>query len=184
VNTEFPIARLRWTIAHLNDASPRTLQRMKTLGIGWNVQDALYNSSGEGGESGRRMPPVVTGKSVGVNVSAGTDAHRVSTYNPFTVLQWFLDGKNAGGTQLRGVEEMPSRADALRFYSLGSAWASHDDDERGSLQVGKWADLAVLSKDYMTVPVEQIGGIESVLTMVGGRIVYGAGSYTQLETAP
>ncbi len=189
VNAEFPIARLRWTIAHLNDASPQTLQRMKTLGVGWTVQDAMYNSSGdivrrEGAEAVRRMPPVVTGNRIGVAIGAGTDAHRVSTYNPFTVLQWFLDGKTAGGTALRGAEETPSRADALRFYTLGSAWVSHDDEARGSLEVGKWADLAVLSRDYMTVPPAEIGGIESVLTLVGGRVVYAAGSYTQLETSP
>ena len=188
VNREHPIAPLRWTIAHLNDASPRTLQRMKALGIGWTVQDARYNSSdealkGEGASAVRREPPVVTGTKAGVTIGAGTDAHRVSTYNPFTVLQWFLDGKNAGGTLLRGPEETPDRAAALRFYTAGSAWVSHDEDVRGSLDVGKFADLAVLSKDYMTVPVDQIGGIESVLTMVGGRIVYAAGPYQTLETA-
>src|SRR5688572_3917979 len=188
VNREHPIAPLRWTIAHLNDASPRTLQRMKALGIGWTVQDARYNSSdealkGEGASAVRREPPVVTGTKAGVTIGAGTDAHRVSTYNPFTVLQWFLDGKNAGGTLLRGPEETPDRAAALRFYTAGSAWVSHDEDVRGSLDVGKFADLAVLSEDYMTVPVDQIGGIESVLTMVGGRIVYAAGPYQTLETA-
>ena len=97
------------------------------------------------------------------------------------MLQWFLDGKNAGGTALRGPEETPGRDDALLFYTSGSAWVSHDEDVRGSLEVGKLADLAVLSKDYMTVPVDQIGGIESVLTMVGGRIVYAAGPFKALE---
>ncbi|MSO30836.1 MAG: amidohydrolase [Acidobacteria bacterium] len=179
VNREFPIARLRWTIAHLNDASPKTLERMKGLGIGWNVQDAMYNSGEARQEAGARgMPPVVTGHKIGVMISAGTDAHRVSSYNPFTVLQWFQDGKTAGGTPLRGPEETPSRADALRFYTTGSAWASHDEHIRGSLEAGKQADLAVLSKDYMTVPVDQIGGIESVLTMLGGKVVYAAGPYT------
>ena len=182
VNKEFPIAPLRWTVAHLNDASPQTLQRMKALGVGWTVQDALYNSADdvlkrEGADKVRREPPVVTGNRTGVPIGAGTDAHRVSTYNPFTVLQWFLDGKNAGGTALRAPEETPSRADALRFYTSGSAWVSHDERVRGSLEVGKFADLAVLSKDYLTVPVDQIGGIESLLTMVGGKIVYAAGPY-------
>ena len=176
VNSEFPIRPLRWTIAHLNDASPKTLERMKRLGIGWNVQGAMYNA-GDGGQQPAgavRMPPVVTGNKIGVMISAGTDAHRVSTYNPFTVLQWFLDGKTAGGTPLRGPAETPSRADALRFYTIGSAWASGDEDIRGSLEVGKQADLAVLSSDYMTVPVDQIGGIASVLTMLGGKVVYTA----------
>ena len=182
VNKEFPIAPLRWTIAHLNDASPQTLQRMKALGVGWTVQDALYNSSDdvlrrEGADKVRRQPPVLTGSKIGVAIGAGTDAHRVSTYNPFTVLQWFIDGKNAGGTALRGPDETPSRADALRFYTSGSAWVSHDERVRGSLEAGKLADLAVLSKDYMTVPVDQIGGIESLLTMVGGKVVYAAGPF-------
>ena len=185
VNGEFPIANLRWTIAHLNDASPQTLKRMKALGVGWTVQDAMYNSGDEilkqETSDVRRMPPVVTAKNLGVVIGAGTDAHRVSTYNPFTVLQWFLDGKNASGTVLRGPAEIPTRADALRFYTMGSAWVSHDESRRGSLEVGKLADLAVLSKDYLTAPVEQIGSIESLLTMVDGKIVYAAGPYMHVE---
>jgi predicted amidohydrolase YtcJ len=81
------------------------------------------------------------------------------------------------GTAIRGPEETPTRADALRMYTLGSAWFSYDEMKRGSLEVGKYADLAVLSKDYTTVPVDQIGGIESVLTMVSGRIVYSSGLF-------
>ena len=187
VNKEFPIASLRWTVAHLNDASPRTLERMKALGVGWTVQDAMYNTGADvltrEKDAVRRQPPVVTGERIGIPIGAGTDAHRVSTYNPFTVLQWFIDGKNAGGTALRGPEETPTRIDALRFYTSGSAWVSHDEDQRGSLEPGRLADLAVLSADYMTVPVEQIGRIESLLTMVGGRVVYAAGPFKALEDA-
>jgi predicted amidohydrolase YtcJ len=180
VNKEVPIAGLRWSIAHLNDASPATLRRMKALGVGWTVQDALYF----GGEqlrnnpAVRREPPVETAKEIGVPVGGGTDAHRVASYNPFTSLQWFLDGKTVGGVALRGPEETPGRADALRFYTLGSAWFSRDEEKRGSLALGKLADLAVLTKDYTTVPVDQVGGIESLLTMVGGKIVYAAGPFT------
>jgi predicted amidohydrolase YtcJ len=179
VNQRVPLAPLRWSIAHLNDASEKTLRRMKALGVGWTVQDAMY-FGGEafrdsvGVESARRTPPVVTAKKVGVAVGAGTDAHRVASYNPFTALQWFLDGKTVGGVALRGPEETPDRADALRLYTVGSAWFSHDDDVRGSLEAGKLADLAVLSQDYMTVPIERIGATESVLTMVGGKVVYEA----------
>ena len=114
-------------------------------------------------------------------VGAGTDAHRVASYNPFTALQWFLDGKTVSGIALRGPEETPNRIDALRFYTLGSAWFSRDEAKRGSLTVGKLADLAVLTKDYLTIPVGEIGGIESLLTMVGGKIVYAAGPFAQFE---
>ncbi len=184
VNKEVPIKNLRWSIAHLNDASEQNLRRMKALGVGWTVQDAMYFGGDQfrqtsGVEAARRAPPVVTGAKLGVAIGAGTDAHRVASYNPFTALQWFLDGKTVAGVAIRGPEETPSRNEALRLYTLGSAWFSFDETQRGSLEVGKLADLAVLSKDYMTVPVDQIGGLESLLTMVGGKIVYAAAPYRE-----
>jgi predicted amidohydrolase YtcJ len=162
---------------------------MKALGMGWTMQDAMYFQGTEtertaGAEGVRRMPPVETAREIGVPVGAGTDAHRVAPYNPFTALQWALDGKTVDGRALRGPEETPSRANALRAYTQGSAWFSHDDDKRGSLEAGKFADLAVLTKDYMTIPVDQIGGLESLLTMVGGKIVYAAGPFAKWQTAP
>jgi len=186
VNEVTPIKDLRWSIAHLDDASPASLERMKKLGVGWTVQDAMYFSGDQfvqqaGAEAGRRVPPVVTAKKIGVAMGAGTDAHRVASYNPFTALQWALDGKTVGGTAIRGPEETPSRAEALRLYTMGSAWFSKDETKRGSLEAGKFADLAVLSKDYMTIPVDQIGSIESLLTMVGGKVVYAGGPYALLE---
>jgi hypothetical protein len=160
---------------------------MKALGVGWTMQDMMYNDGDQlvakdGPQTAKRMPPVMTAKNIGIVVNAGTDAHRVSTYNPFTVLQWLIDGKTASGHALRGPDETPSRADALRFYTMGSAWVAHDEDKRGSLEVGKFADLAVLSQDYMTEPVDEIGKNSSLLTMVGGKIVYAAGPYAQMES--
>jgi predicted amidohydrolase YtcJ len=177
---------LRWSIAHLNDASTETLQRMKALGIGWTVQDAMYFGGDqflqrEGREVARRVPPVGSARQIGVAVGAGTDAHRVASYNPFTALQWFLDGKTVTGVALRGPDETPSRNEALRLYTSGSAWFSFDEQKRGSLEAGKLADLAVLSKDYLTVPVDQIGDIASLLTMVGGRVVYTDGPYQGIQ---
>jgi predicted amidohydrolase YtcJ len=155
---------------------------MKALGVGWTVQDALYFATPQQQKdpATRREPPVMTAEAIGVPTGAGTDAHRVASYNPFTALQWFLDGKTVAGVPLRGPEETPSRADALRLYTLGSAWFSRDETRRGSLEPGKLADLAVLSRDYMTAPVDQIGGIESLLTMVGGRIVYAAAPFASV----
>jgi len=186
VNKEIPVAPLRWSIAHLNDASDANLARMKTLGLGWTVQNAMY-FEGEnfakqrGAEVGRRAPPVVSAMKIGVPTGSGTDAHRVMSYNPFVALQWLLDGKTVSGTALRGPEQIPTREQALRLYTSGSAWFDHSEKRRGSLEKGKLADLAVLTKDYLTVPVGEIGGIESLLTMVGGRIVYAAGPYEKRE---
>jgi len=189
VDRETPIKDLRWSIAHLNDASPASLRRMKALGMGWTMQDAMYFDGEDterrvGPEAIRRMPPVETARELGVPVGAGTDAHRVAPYNPFTALQWALDGTTVGGKQLRGPEETPSRNNALRAYTMGSAWFSHDDDKRGSLEPGKFADFAVLTKDYATIPVGEIGGLESLMTVVGGKIVYAAGPFAGWQTKP
>src|SRR5688572_9233298 len=186
VNRDVPLRPLRWSIAHLNDASEATLKRMSELGVGWTVQDAMYFGGEDlvrrqGADAAKRIPPVVTGNRLGVHVGGGTDAHRVASYNPFTSLQWFLDGKTVAGTPIRGPEETPDRQLALKFYTMGSAWFSFDDDVRGSLEVGKLADLAVLSDDYLTVPLDEVGKLESVLTLLGGEVVYAAGDFAALE---
>jgi predicted amidohydrolase YtcJ len=92
-------------------------------------------------------------------------------------LQWLLDGTTVAGLKLRGPEETPDRATALRLYTSGSAWFSHDEGRRGTLTPGKDADFAVLSQDYMTVPVAKIGSTVSLLTVVGGKVVYAAGPF-------
>jgi predicted amidohydrolase YtcJ len=150
------------------------------------MQDAMYFGGEQflktqGAEAARRAPPVETAREIGVPVGAGTDAHRVASYNPFTALQWMLDGKTVSGSALRGAEETPTRANALRMYTEGSAWFSRDENKRGTLEVGKLADLAVLTKDFMTLPVDQIGDLESLLTMVGGNVVYASGPLQKWE---
>lgn len=186
INTETPIANLRWSIAHLNDASPDSLRRMKAMGVGWLMQNAFY-FRGEaflgqrGMEAARHAPPIVSALRMGLRVGGGTDAHRVMWYHPFVSLQWMLDGKTIGGLATRAPEELPTRLEALRLYTEGSAWFAFDDDNRGSLAVGKLADLAVLSKDYLTVPVDEVGTIISLLTMVGGRVVYAVEPYAEFE---
>jgi len=178
VHRETPIAELRWSIAHLDNASAATFSRMKALGIGWTMQDALHLGGDRivaaVGDQARRMPPIVTALRMGVHVGAGTDAHRVSSYNPFVALQWMLDGRTAGGLPTRGPDETPSREQALWLYTVGSAWFSFDDDKRGTLEPGKAADFAILDQDYFSVPVERIGRTVSLLTVVGGRVVYAA----------
>ncbi len=179
VNREHPIVNLRWTLAHLEDASEPTLKRMKSLGVGWALQDAGYfegesQLKEKGAEAMKRLPRINSALTIGVHVGAGTDAHRVASYNPWVALRWMLDGKTVGGAALRGPEETPTRENALRLYTQGSAWFAFAENERGSLEIGKLADLAVLSKDYFKVPVEEIGDIKAVMTMVGGRVVYEA----------
>src|SRR3954447_13054326 len=185
VNKETPIAPLRWSIAHLDNTSPQTLARMKALGIGWTMQDAMYLGGdrivAQAGDAARSMPPIVTALRMGVHVGAGTDAHRVASYNPFVALQWMLDGKTVGGLSTRGPDETPSREDALRLYTVGSAWFCFDETRRGTLETGKLADFAILDRDFMSVPVEQIGATASLLTVVGGKVVYAADAFASAK---
>jgi predicted amidohydrolase YtcJ len=185
INRDFPVARLRWTVLHLYNASEDNLKRMKSLGLIWGVQDGLY-FGGErlqqevGAERARDMPRIATALKLGLVVAGGTDAHRVSSYNPFVSLQWYLDGTTIGGVTTRGEAEAPSRRQALEMYTKSPAFMANDDGWRGTLEPGKTADLAVLTADYMTAPVKEIGRIRSLLTMVGGRAVYADGPFAAL----
>jgi predicted amidohydrolase YtcJ len=186
VNRTVPIGGLRWAISHIEDASDATLARMKALGVGFAVQDRMYF----GGDAYmkdhdpavvHRAPPIVSAMRMGMVVSAGTDANWVTPYNPFVSLRWLLNGQTLAGTATRSAQELPSRTDALRMYTLNGAWMSFDEADRGSLEPGKLADLAVLDRDYMTVPVEEIAKIQSLLTLAGGHAVYAAGPYEHVK---
>lgn len=183
LNREVPITDLRWSIAHLENATPATLARMKALGIGWTLQDSMYfagdRAIAKDPVAATRMPPVMTALRMGLHVGAGTDAHRVASYNPFVALQWLLDGKTVSGQPTRGADETPSREQALRLYTSGSAWFSFDDAKRGTLEVGKLADFAILDQDFFTVPLERIHRTVSLLTAVGGKVVYAAKPFAE-----
>ena len=186
VDAHSSIAKLRWSIAHLNDASAVSLHRMKALGVGWLVQDAFFFRGlafiGQRGvDAGRLLPPMRDALQLGIPVGGGTDAHRVMWYQPFVSLQWMVDGKTIEGIAMRAAESSLTRMEALKLYTKGSAWFSFEDDDRGEIAVGKLADLVVLDQDYLTVPSDQIGQTKALLTMVGGRIVYATGPFSGLE---
>ena len=185
INRDYPVRELRWTVLHLYNASEDSLRRMKALGLIWGVQDGLY-FGGErlqkdvGVEAAKEMPRIATAMKLGLTVAGGTDAHRVSSYNPFIALQWYLDGTTIGGVRTRENAEAPSRRQALEMYTRNAAFMANDDDTRGTLEPGKFADLAVLSADYLTAPVQDIGRIKSLLTMVGGKVVYAGEPFANL----
>jgi predicted amidohydrolase YtcJ len=117
---------------------------------------------------------------LGIPVGAGTDATRVSSYHPWVALSWLVTGRTVGGLELAPPSRRLDRAGALRLWTEGSAWFSGEEGVKGRIEAGRLADLAVLSADYFAVPDDEIARIESVLTVVGGRVVHGAGDFAAL----
>jgi predicted amidohydrolase YtcJ len=185
VNREIPLRDLRWFFDHCETISDRNIERVRALGGGIAVQHRMA-FQGEffihryGKQAAERTPPVRRMLDMGVPVGAGTDATRVASYNPWTSLAWLVTGKTVGGTSLYPQASLLSRAEALRLYTVGSAWFSREEQAKGRIATGQLADLVVLSEDYFSVAAERIRGIESVLTIIGGNVVYGAGPFSML----
>lgn len=189
VQRDAPLNKVRWFIDHAETVSARNIDRIKAMGGGIAVQNRM-SFQGEsflkryGAQVADRAPPVAEMLKAGVPVGLGTDATRVASYNPWISLHWFVTGRTVGGTQMVGAANRLDRMEALRRYTVGSAWFSGDEDVKGSLAPGMYADLAVLSADYFSIPEEQIRKIESVLTVMNGQIVHAKGAYASLVPAP
>ncbi len=125
-----------------------------------------------GKKAAERTPPVRKMLEMGIPVGAGTDATRVASYNPWVSLCWMVTGKTVGGVSMYPEKSRLTREEALRLYTQGSSWFSSESGKKGAIAAGQLADFAVLTDDYFSVPEEEIKGIESALTVVGGKIVY------------
>jgi len=185
VNREIPFDGLHWFFDHCETITDRNIERVKALGGGIAVQNRMafqgeYFVERYGARQAQRTPPIRRMLEIGVPVGAGTDATRVSSYNPYLSLYWLITGKTVGGLGLYPEENRLDRAEALKLYTLGSSWFSTEDGKKGALAPGQLADLAVLSADYFSIPDEEIKQLESVLTIVGGKIVYVAEEFSNL----
>jgi Amidohydrolase family len=133
-----------------------------------------------GAAAAEDAPPIRRMLEMGVPVGAGTDATRVASYNPWVALYWLVTGRTVGGLGLTPDGSRLDRATALRLWTEGSAWFSNEEDRKGRIAPGQYADLAALDADYFSVPEEAIKAISAVLTMVGGRVVHGAQEFKDL----
>lgn len=177
INREIPFNGLPWIFDHAETIDERNIDRVKALGGGIAIQSRMafqgeYFTDRYGAAAAAHTPPVKQMLQSGVPVGAGTDATRVSSYNPWVALYWLTAGKTVGGLQLYGDANKLSRETALELYTRGSAWFSGEQEKKGSISVGQLADLAVLNSDFFEVEDEKIKAIESILTIVGGKIVY------------
>ena len=180
INKEYPIRNLRWTLAHVNQLNAAQLERMKQLGMyaavhPWAVINGGINQE-VFGDAAYDMAQLSTIQNSGIMWGFGSDGSRANQIQPFTTLWWAVTGKMVGGTRALRESNTISREDALIAHTRRNAFFLFQEDNLGSIQPGKLADLAVLDRDYLTVPVDQIKDIKSVMTIVGGRVVYDAGA--------
>ncbi|MGO3394905.1 MAG: amidohydrolase [Serratia proteamaculans] len=185
VNREIPFNGLHWIFDHAETISDRNIERVKALGGGIAVQHRMafqgeYFAERYGEEATKQTPPVAKMLAAELPVGLGTDATRVASYNPWTALYWLVSGRTVGGMAMYDDNARLDRETALMLWTQGSAWFSTEQGKKGQIKVGQLADLAVLSQDYFSVPEEQIKGIESVMTVVDGKVVYAAGSFSPL----
>ncbi|RFM29667.1 amidohydrolase [Deminuibacter soli] len=183
VNRDMPFDGLHFIIDHAETIDERNIERVKALGGGIAIQSRMafqgeYFTERYGAAAAAHTPPVRKMLEMEVPVGGGTDATRVSTYNPWVGLYWLTAGKTVGGLELYNENTRLSRETALELYTRGSAWFSDEQHQKGSVKSGMLADLTVLNADYFTVDEADIKNIEAELTIVGGRIVYAKGAFT------
>jgi predicted amidohydrolase YtcJ len=166
---EHDIAPLRWALIHLQEISEAHLEALGRLGAGASTQTWTYLSNAGG-------PPFRRIVDAGIPAAVGTDSTNVSALDPWATLFYMTTGRNLAG-ELTNDGQQISRIEALSLYTRGAAWFSFDEQQLGSFEAGKLADLAVLSENYLTAREESLRKIESVLTLVGGRIVHAAAPF-------
>ena len=187
VDKEYPfLDEVRWIIDHAETVSDKNLKRIKEMGGGIAIQCRMmfqgdYFVERYGADKAQQTPPIRKMLDMGIPVGLGTDGTRVSSYNPIVALYWVVSGKTWSGTTLYPLENRMSRMEAIKLATSGSAWFTGEEEEKGTIEEGKYADLAVLDKDFFTIPEEEIKTMESVLTIVNGRPVYANGDFKSYD---
>lgn len=185
VNQDIPFNGLPWIFDHAETIDERNIERVKNLGGGIAIQSRMayqgeYFTDRYGAKAAENTPPIKKMLEMEVPVGGGSDATRVSSYNPWVSMYWLTVGKTVGGLQLYNESRL-SRETALELYTRGSAWFSQEQQKKGDIKVGMFADLAVLDNDYFNVEDEAVKNIEAEMTVVDGKIVYAKGDFSSFS---
>ncbi|MCZ7564681.1 MAG: amidohydrolase family protein [Burkholderiales bacterium] len=181
-----PIDRLRWSLEHCEGISAESLERVAAMGGSIGIQNRL-SLDGEqylarqGAAAAADAPPIGRMRSMGIPLAGGTDGNRATSHNPWIAIHWMLTGETVGGLRLNGDANLLDRTEALRLFAHAGARMSYEDNVKGTLEPGRLADLAVLTADYFSIADEAVKSLESLLTIVGGKIVYAAGPFSYLS---
>ncbi|MGA7429521.1 MAG: amidohydrolase [Xanthobacteraceae bacterium] len=186
VDQDIPLKGLNWFFDHAETISDQSIERIAALGGGIAIQHRMayqgeYFVERYGHGAAEETPPIGRMMRAGVKISAGTDATRVASYNPWVSLAWLVTGKTVAGLQIYPQRNCLDRETALRMWTENVTWFSNEEGKKGRIQVGQFADLTVPDRDYFACAEDEISGITADLTMVGGNIVYGAGDFASLD---
>ncbi|NVM74305.1 hypothetical protein FHW83_000065 [Duganella sp. SG902] len=189
VNQDIPLEGLNWFFDHAETISDRSIDRIAALGGGVAVQHRMayqgeYFIERYGHGAAEATPPIKKILESGVKTSAGTDATRVASYNPWVSLAWMITGKTVSGAQLYPRANCLDRETALRMWTENTTWFSNEEGKKGRIQVGQLADLIVPDKDFYACAESEIWDLTSDLTVVGGKIVYAKGAFSSHDTPP
>ena len=186
INRDIPLTGINWFFDHAETISERSIERVAALGGGIAVQHRMayqgeYFVERYGARAAEATPPVARMLDKGVKVSAGTDATRVASYNPWVSLAWMVTGRTVGGLRIYPQHNCLDRETALRMWTENVTWFSNEEGKKGRIEAGQLADLIVPARDYFSCSEAEIADITSDLTIVGGKIVYGAGIFAKLD---
>jgi predicted amidohydrolase YtcJ len=189
VNRDTPLAGLNWFFDHAETISDRSMDRIAALGGGVAVQHRMayqgeYFVERYGAAAAEATPPIARMLQKGMKVSAGTDATRVASYNPWVSLSWLVTGRTVGGLRITPQRNCLDRETALRMWTENVTWFSNEEGRKGRVQQGQLADLIVPDRDYFACAEAEIADASSELTIVGGKIVYAAGAFSRLDSNP
>jgi hypothetical protein len=189
VDRDTPLAGLHWFFDHAETISDASIDRIAALGGGVAVQHRMayqgeYFVERYGAAAAEATPPVKKMLERGLKVSAGTDATRVASYNPWVSLAWLVTGKTVGGLQLTPQRNCLDRETALRMWTENVAWFSDEAGRKGRVEAGQLADMVVPDRDYFGCPESEIADTSALLTVVGGKVVWAAGEFAALDENP
>jgi predicted amidohydrolase YtcJ len=188
VNSDTPLQGLNWFFDHAETISERSMDRIAALGGGIAVQHRMayqgeYFVERYGAQAAEATPPVARMLEKGIKVSAGTDATRVASYNPWVSLAWLVTGKTVGGIRLYPQRNCIDRETALRMWSENVTWFSNEEGKKGRIEAGQFADLIVPDRDFMSCPEADIADTTSTLTVVGGKVVFASGPFADFDAS-
>jgi predicted amidohydrolase YtcJ len=186
VNQEAPLDGLRWSLEHAETISPENIERVKKLGggIALDHKMALHGDGfikTHGREQALKTPRLRLLVDSGIPLAMTTDAFRAATFNPWVGISWMVSGRSVSGTEVLAKDNRLSRAEALQLFTTGPTWFLNTESEMGSIAPGNLADFALLDRDYLSVPEDEIRSISSVLTVMDGRVVFGEQEYSDMS---